>query len=160
MKKLTFYPVLFLFPLLFSCNQGNKSAKEASTVTAVKTDSLSKEECFAAIDSNDKADLKIKTLSDGTVTGSMVINYFEKGKNDGTLEGKFKGDTLFADYTFKIGTQNPVVYKNPLAFLKKDGKLILGVGQIVTSMGRSYFVKGKAIRFDKSKFTFSPVACK
>nr|WP_233174105.1 hypothetical protein [Pedobacter sp. ASV19] len=104
--------------------------------------------------------MKIKTLSTGKIAGKLVINYLDKGKNDGVVEGNFKGDTLFVDYTFKIGTSNPTIYKNPLAFLKKDGKLVMGVGQIETSLGKSYFVKGKPINFDKGRFVFAPVDCK
>ncbi|MNH42269.1 hypothetical protein D3C79_1039360 [compost metagenome] len=89
-----------------------------------------------------------------------MINYIDKGKNEGIVAGAYKGDTLFVDYTFKIGTENKTMYKNPLAFLKKDGKLILGVGQIETSMGKSYFVKGKPIDFEKGRFTFDSAVCK
>jgi len=158
MKNSALFTLLCASALFASCGQttdGNK-AKDAE---AAKLDSLATAECYVALDSNDKATLKLKTLADGNVTGSMLIAYHEKGKNDGTLEGKFSGDTLFVSYTFKIGTDNPTEYKNPLAFLKKDGKLILGVGVIETYLGRSYFAKDKPIRFDKSKFTFDPAAC-
>jgi hypothetical protein len=94
------------------------------------------------------------------ITGHLLINYIDKGKNEGLISGAYKGDTLFVDYTFKIGTENKTMYKNPLAFLKKDGKLILGVGQIETSMGKSYFVKGKPIDFEKGRFTFDTAVCK
>lgn len=113
-----------------------------------------------AIDGKDTADLSIKTMNSGKVKGKLVINYAEKGKNDGEIAGAYSGDTLFVDYTFKIGNENKTIYKNPLAFLSKDGKLILGVGQIETTLGRSYFVKGKPISFDKGRFTFAPADCK
>ena len=158
MKNQVLFTLLCASALFASCSQnsdGNKS-KEAG---AAKTDTVGTKECYVALDSNDKATLKLRTLADGKVTGNLLIAYHEKGKNDGTLEGKFSGDTLFVDYTFKIGTENPTVYKNPLAFLKKDGQLIMGVGVIETYLGRSYFAKDKPIRFDRSKFIFDPAAC-
>jgi hypothetical protein len=155
MKNSALFTILCASALFASCGQ-NSDGNKADVVQA---DSLATAECYVALDSNDKATLKLNTFADGKVTGNLLIAYHEKGKNDGTLEGKFSGDTLFVDYTFKIGTDNPTVYKNPLAFLKKDGQLVLGVGVIETYVGRSYFAKDKPIRFDKSKFIFDPAAC-
>lgn len=156
MKTPAFFVAAAAAFFLFSCNQGAKSPDKTA---AAKADSLKKSDCFKAIDGNDTASLTMKTLSTGKTTGTLVINYLDKGKNDGQFEGTFKGDTLFVDYTFKIGKSNPTVYKNPLAFLKKDGKLVLGVGQIETNLGKSYFVKGKPISFDRGRFTFEPADC-
>lgn len=157
MKKTILYTMLTAIPMVYSCSQNADTSK--ADAAAALMDSLGKKECFVAMDSTDKAELKIKTLSNGEVKGSLVINYLEKGKNDGLLVGKFSGDTLFVDYTFKIGTDNPTEYKNPLAFLKQGDKLILGVGQIETHLGRSFFVKGKPISFEKGRFIFAPVDC-
>lgn len=156
MKKSILYLACMAVPLVYSCTQGNNSEKTA----AAKVDTTVSSACYLAIDSLDTADLHLNTSSKGKITGDLVINFKDKGDNVGKVAGEFRGDTLFVDYTFKIGKENPVVYKNPLAFLKKDGKLILGVGQIETSVGRSYFVKGKPISFDKGRFTFAPVDCK
>ncbi|WP_316746797.1 hypothetical protein [Pedobacter gandavensis] len=155
MKKSILYLACMAVPLAYSC-QGNNSEKKA----AAKTDSVVSSECYLAIDGVDTADLHLNTSANGKITGDLLINFKDKGDNVGKIAGGFKGDTLFVDYTFKIGKNNPEVYKNPLAFLKKDGKLILGVGQIVTSVGKSYFEKGKPISFDKGRFTFAPVDCK
>ncbi|MEQ7800808.1 hypothetical protein ABDJ41_13460 [Pedobacter sp. ASV1-7] len=150
-------PILYLsflaLPLIFSCNQTEQKSAELK-------DSAIHKECFIAIDGKDTANLELETFEGGKITGHLLINYVDKGKNDGILAGAYKGDTLFVDYTFKIGTENKTMYKNPLAFLKKDGKLILGVGQIETSMGKSYFVKGKPIDFEKGRFTFDSATCK
>ncbi len=158
MRKIAFYTALFALPLLVSCSQNTDTA-DAKAAAEAKMDSAATKTCFVAKDEGDQADLQLRLLSDGKVKGSLVINYAEKGNNNGEIEGEFKGDTLFVDYTFKVGTENPTVYKNPLAFLKQGEQMILGVGQIETSMGKSYFVKGKPIRFDKSKFKFTSVPC-
>ena len=89
-----------------------------------------------------------------------MIKYTGKEQNVGTIAGKFNGDTLFVDYTFTVGESDKPTYKNPLALLKKDKQMILGVGQIETTLGRSYFVKGEPINFERGKFTFEPTICK
>lgn len=159
MKKPGLYLSFLALPLVFSCTQtGNKSSELKDTLSSI-TPTIAKQECFVAVDERDTAKLTLHTNDNGKITGHLVINYIDKGKNDGQVSGAYKGDTLFVDYTFKIGTTNKVFYKNPLAFLKKDGELILGVGQIETSMGKSYFVKGKPISFDKGRFKFVSTAC-
>ncbi|MFA4870354.1 MAG: hypothetical protein WC623_19315 [Pedobacter sp.] len=153
MKNPGLYLSFLALPLLFSCNQTEQKSAELK-------DSAIHKECFISIDGKDTANLELETFEGGKITGNLLINYIDKGKNEGVVAGAYKGDTLFVDFTFKIGTENKTMYKNPLAFLKKDGKLILGVGQIETSMGKSYFVKGKPIDFEKGRFTFDSTVCK
>jgi hypothetical protein len=99
-------------------------------------------------------------MASGKVTGSLLVKYAEKPQNKGEINGKFHGDTLLVDYRFNTGKDTTKAFTNPLAFLKKDGKLIMGVAQIETTLGRSYFVKGKPINYDAGKFTFIEVPCK
>lgn len=160
MKKSAPFLALIASAVLFSCTQGgNNSTEQADSLAKAKLDTVLHKECFIAIDETDTATLSLNTHGTDKVTGHLLIKYATKDKNDGELKGSFKGDTLFVDYTFKVG-DDKVVHKNPLAFLKKDGKLILGVGVIETTLGRSYFAKDKPINFERGKFTFDPVACK
>lgn len=156
MKRNILYFVLAAIPFAYACNQNNKTAIGAKT----KTDSLVNENCYAAGFEKDSAAMNVKILASGKVTGSLLVNYADKPHNNGTINGKFNGDTLLVDYRFKTGEDTVKVYTNPLAFLKKDGKLIMGVGQIETTLGRSYFVKGKPINFEAGKFVFQEVDCK
>jgi hypothetical protein len=121
---------------------------------------IGKQECYVAIDGTDTAFLDLNILDNGAIDGNLLIKFADKPKNTGILAGKFSGDTLFVDYSFTLGEAETPIYKNPLAFLKKDGKLTLGVGQIETTLGKSYFVKGQPINFERGKFTFEPGACK
>jgi hypothetical protein len=139
---------LLLIGLLQSCETGNNHLKQQDTVFT--------RSAFIAIDGKDTARLNLKTGNE-IVEGKLVIKHYNKVNNDGFLRGSFKGDTLYADYSFRKGT-NKVIYKNPLAFLRKDGKLILGVGTLENMFGRTYFRKDKPIEFDEGRFTFTPVA--
>jgi len=156
MKKNPIYLVLISIPFIFACNQNN----QADSNSANKNDSLTNQICYAAAFEKDSATMIIKTFSSGKIKGSLLVRYGSKPENNGLIEGKFKGDTLYVDYRFNTGGDTTKVFTNPLAFLKKDGKLIMGVGQIETTLGRSYFVKGKPINYEAGKFIFNEVNCK
>ncbi|GAA3964521.1 hypothetical protein GCM10022246_17070 [Pedobacter ginsengiterrae] len=154
MKNKIIYLVFAAFPFVYACNSSDKKAETA------KVDSLISETCYASSFEKDSAAMILKTMASGKVTGSMLIKYGDKPQNNGKIDGKFHGDTLLVDYRFNTGTDSTKAFTNPLAFLKKDGKLIMGVAQIETTLGKSYFVKGKPINYEAGKFTFVEVPCK
>lgn len=149
---------------ILGCNQGtNKS--EVTNATDAKAEANN--QCFLAVHEKDTASLNITTAANGQVKGDLVIatgelnpGSIEKVLNNGQIEGRFRGDTLFVDYTYTTGTVNKTVYKNPLAFLRNREQLILGVGEIETYLGKTYFVKGKPINFEIGKYRFDSVDCK
>ena len=162
MKKTSILFVLFASLFIYSCNQGTKDSSQGSA------DSLALSNlCYTAVFEKDTAQLKVQTDANGKITGDLTINYgevkpnsLEKVINVGTIAGNFRGDTLFVDYTHTSGSINKKGFKNPLAFLKVGENLILGVGDIETHLGRSYFVSGKPINFEIARFKFIPVDCK
>ena len=87
------------------------------------------------------------------------MNVFNMSKKVEKIAVEFHGDTLFAAYTFIQGGYEKITYKNPVVFLKRGNKLILGNEKIETTMGASYFVKGTAIDFDRVKYKFINVDC-
>jgi len=149
---------------LLSCNQG---ADKSEQVGAASTRADAKVQCYQAVFEKDTADMKLTTMAGGKVKGSLVMAYgktrpnqLEQTVNSGEVQGSFKGDTLYVNYTYTTGSINKTVYTNPLAFLKKGETLIMGVGAIETQMGRTYFVKGKPIDYEIGRFRFAPVGCK
>lgn len=163
MKNSIYLLAVIASSLIFSCNQPkygeDKTADSTSTATV-------NEQCYQALTEKDTADLKFVTAKDGKVTGDLVMKYglkpneVERVINTGKVEGSFSGDTLYLNYLYRAGSLNKTLYQNPLALLKKDGKLIMGVGKIETSVGRSYFVKNQPIDFEKGRFKFDPTDCK
>lgn len=157
------YKLIFLTPLLlFSCSHHKN-------IPSGNMDSYkllnNPERCFRAIYQKDTAFLKFKTAPDGKIQGKLIIKYAEteplaQGKEfyQGDIKGKFTKDTLFADYTFTDG-DNKTIYRNPLALLKKDNKLILGFGVTVNYLGRTWFRDHHTISFDKSRFQFVAAEC-
>jgi len=161
MKK-TFILFSFIATLfLYSCNQGANNNQEASADSTAIVNA-----CYIAVFETDTAYLNTQTDPNGKVTGDLTIKYgelkpnaLEKGSNVGTIEGDFRGDTLFVDYTHTSGSIYKVGFKNPLALLKEGDNLVLGIGEIITQIGQSYFVKGKPIDFQTARFRFVPMEC-
>ncbi len=142
-------------PLIYSCGQGGNNQSKNETSNVVR-DTV--KQCYTSSFEGDSAILNIKIIDSIDVVGDLVINYAEKPQNNGIVRGKFKGDTLYVDYSFKTG-QNPQEFSNPLAFIKQENHLKMGVGVIETAYGRSYFAKDKPINFERGKFDFAPTAC-
>ena len=151
MKKLM---CIAITAFVFSCGRSAVKDKQADTVTDKILDST----CYVATDRNDTAYLKINAFESGDIKGLLAIHYFQSPASNGQLTGKFKGDTLFADYTYTTGTEKEL-HRNPLAFLRRQDSLVLGVGEIETMAGRSYFKLGTAIDFNKGRFRFKSHSC-
>jgi len=159
MKKTNLY-YFFAALLLFGCNNSSKNSAQTDSLFRADADTILRNQCYIGIDGKDTAYLNINMHSKGTVTGDLKINFSFNPDNDGTIEGKFIGDTLFADYTFITEINKDKQNKNPLAFLKTGDQLTLGFGVIETTLGKSYFVKDKPINFERGRFKFAPIDCK
>jgi hypothetical protein len=154
MKKTFIYLAIIAFNSLISCNEGNNKSHQK-----LHSDLLVKKQCFIALFRQDTALLRIDSFKSGKITGNLVMKYSKSPKYDGTLKGKFNGDTLFADYTFITDSVKTAFNRNPLAFLKKENELVLGVGVIMVYPGGSFLSKSKPINFEKGRFRFKPVNC-
>lgn len=163
MKNLIYSLILLAFGMVSACNQPQYKGDQVAEGDSVAT---IKNQCYQAVFEKDTGDLKITTDAKGKVTGDLVMKYgpkpnaVERVINQGKVDGSFRGDTLFLNYLYTSGSLNKTLYQNPLAFLKKGEQLQMGVGEIVHSVGRSYFVENKPIDFDKGRFKFDPVECK
>lgn len=152
MKNLVLVCLLLVCSIIVSC----KKEESKKVVIAEKPISVA---CYKALYETDTLELKINTLKDGKITGDMVMKIIDLPKKDGKITGEFRGDTLFIDYSFFQGTKKEIIFKNPMALLKKGNELILGNGKIETYLGRSYFAKGTPIDFDRVKYKFTTVDC-
>ncbi|EIA08577.1 hypothetical protein [Flavobacterium frigoris] len=157
MKKLGLFCLLLACIGLESCKKDqSEKVVEAAKAEAEATIST---ECYRALYENDTVNLKINTLKNGKITGDMVMKIIDMPEKVGEIAGEFRGDTLFASYTFIQGGYEKKTYKNPMAFLKKGDQLILGNGKIEMAMGASYFAKGEPIDFDSVKYKLTKVDC-
>ena len=154
MKKNILLGMLLVGLFFFSCNKNQKD-----TTSQESEEKPVKVQCYVAIYEEDTIDLKINTLKNGKLSGNMEMKLLNMPIKIGKIVGEFRGDTLLVDYTFIQGQNEKVVFKNPMALLKKGEELVLGNGEIQTYLGKSYFAKGKPIDFENVKYKFSPEDC-
>ncbi|QKJ30101.1 hypothetical protein HQ865_10130 [Mucilaginibacter mali] len=161
--KTPIYTLAFVASIfLFSCGQGKKS-------NAINMGHLSEgKHCYVAALEGDSATLTFDIDKYGSIKGQLNINYQKAdsavASRENTagdlIKGEFRGDTLFADYSFKSGKTGKEKYANPVALLHKGDTLVMGRGRIYEYLGRTYFDPKTPIDFSKSKFRFMPVECK
>lgn len=114
--------------------------------------------CYQSISGSDTAWLSIDTAK-SPISGKLTYNYTGKKEIlDGQFKGKMYGDTLKGHFDFKINNAEPP-FRNPVAFLKKDGKLTMGEGQFMTVMGSGEFDDRVPIVFENGRFVFEEINC-
>jgi hypothetical protein len=156
MKNLGLFCLLLVCIGLESCKKKPSQKEVDAQAQAEKQMSV---QCYTSLYENDTLELKINTLKNGKITGNMVMKISNMPKKVGKIAGEFRGDTLFAAYTFIQGANDKMTFKNPVALLKRGDELILGNGKIVTYLGASNFAKGEPIDFDRVKYKFTAVDC-
>jgi len=163
MKNDIYTLIFFISMFLFSCNHDTKNTAPHNNDNHKPIENH--EQCFLAVCQKDSAFLKFKTMPKGKIQGELVIKYAEPAPNTlekefyhGDITGQFKKDTLFVDYIFADGAKT-TIYRNPMALLKKNNKLILGFGAIENYLGKTWFINHKEINFNKSRFQFLPTEC-
>ncbi|PWS26761.1 hypothetical protein DHW03_12070 [Pedobacter yonginense] len=143
--------------LFASCQ--NTSTKTTTTTDSTMTTSVdhakNADQCFEYIKNRDTANLKLVEVND-SISGDLSYNFYEKDKNNGTISGIVKGDTLIADYTFNSEGSKSV---RQVVWLKKDGKLLEGFGDIEETDGKMRFKNISQLSFTNA-LQFNPVECK
>jgi hypothetical protein len=114
-----------------------------TTVSAVIPEESDSQECYAFVKNRDTVSMKIHAKGE-EYSGDLSYNLFEKDRNKGTFGGEMKGDTLITEYTFDSEGMRSV---REAVFLKKDGKLYEGFGEVLEKEGKTVFK-------DRSKLNF------
>jgi hypothetical protein len=84
----------------------------------------------------------------------MLYQLKERDRNNGTLQGTIKGDTLIADYTF---SSEGMVSVRQVAFLKQQEGLREGFGELKQKNNQWVFANPRALQF--TGFVLTPAAC-
>lgn len=154
MKKVIVLGVVFM-SVLISCKKEKEAASAASKKITVE-EPVS-EECYSAIIKKDTIAMTLNIKGDQLISGKLSYNFYEKDKSFGTLIGKIKGDTLFADYAFMSEGVSSI---RQVAFLKKGNTYVEGFGAVVDdNKGKVTFKDMKQLKFDGS-IVLSKVDCK
>lgn len=129
---------IFSAIMLSSCNSGED--KIITTVPAIQ---------YTAIRAGDTA-IASMHISKSTFKGVMEIHYEGDYKDSGDVKGVIKGDTLIGDYHFQhYGL--PQWKRDPIAFLRKGDKLIMGQGIIKLTMTIPHYNPAIPINYDERK---------
>lgn len=150
--RTSFFFLAMATGLLGACNSENSDKKTAdsteliaedTTFTATKPAEGNSTECYTYTKNRDTVTMKLNIAGE-EYTGELDYRFFEKDKSKGTFAGEMKGDTLIAEYTFDAEGMRSV---REVVFLKKDGNLVEGFGDVEE--------KGAKVMFkDRSKLAF------
>lgn len=110
--------------------------------------------CYLHTHERDSVRLSITVAAD-SATGTLHFKNYQIDSSQGTVEGRFRGDTLFVIYDFQAeGSHN----RTEEAFLKRGADLIRGIGDR-EPVGNTYrFTNRSTIDFDAGQI-FQPVSC-
>ncbi|MBP2284557.1 hypothetical protein H4V97_002875 [Flavobacterium sp. CG_23.5] len=148
---------LVLMSILVSC----KKEKEVEVVPVapekIAVEESISEECYSGTIKKDTISMNLIVKGNQVTSGKLSYNFYEKDKNEGTLVGEIKGDTLLADYTFMSEGVSSV---RQVVFLKKGNTYVEGFGDVVDdNKGKVAFKDRKQLKFD-GKTVLSKVECK
>lgn len=113
------------------------------------------DQCYTSRLNGNIVALSFNVNSHQEVNGKLSYNITGKDKNEGTIIGNMKGDTLIADYTFMSEGVSSV---REVVFLQKDGSLIEGYGDVVDANNKVTFKDKKKLKFD-AKNTLTKSDC-
>jgi thioredoxin-related protein len=148
--------------LLAACNSENKTtqATDISVATSADTNNVQTAQtfsdgCYAYIKNRDTALLSLKVAGE-EITGDLSYKLYEKDSNKGTIAGEIKGDTIIAEYDFNSEGVRSI---REIVFLKRDGKLYEGFGEVETKGTKTMFRNRASLKFDEG-LIFDASDCK
>ncbi len=142
--------IILLFLVIFNSCRNEKSIEEQMSNKTTC--------CYRAISNGDTAYLSIDTAS-SQIIGLIDFNYVaDKKKYKGQFRGVMNQDTLKGHYDFQLNNLGKW-YRNPVAFLKQDGKFIMGVGKFSMVWGSAYFDEKIPVDYAKGRFVFERGEC-
>ena len=138
---------IFFAVLMLSC----ENKKEQTPITTTELPNGSPEvvaptlHCYMFTNGKDSISLSY-TQENDEIDGWMNYDFFEKDGSIGEIDGKFFGDTLKLEYEFM---SEGMISEQQVYFLKKDGKLYRGAGDMKTNNdSMMVYSDPKQIKFD------------
>jgi thioredoxin-related protein len=148
--------------ILAACNSEEKRgdvtdssvARPADASVVEKAEAFS-DGCYAYKKNRDTATLTLRVAGE-EITGDLRYKLYEKDSNQGTIAGEIKGDTIIAEYDFNSEGVRSI---REIVFLKKDGRLYEGSGEVETKGSKVLFKNRASLKFDEG-LIFDPANCK
>lgn len=141
MKNIITHLALFSF-IFTSCND-----QSTTNSTATLSDKMNEPStCYSYSKDSNNIMMHI-TIADNLVTGDLLIEYYQKDKNTGKINGEMKGDTLYAEYTFMSEGLNSI---REVAFLKNGNELTEGFGDVEERSSKTVFTNKAKLKFENN----------
>src|SRR6187402_362322 len=86
--------------ILVSCNNKAKVNSEVPIAPQVPVTETLGNKCYLSLVNNDTVLMQLNINVNNEVNGKLTYIPYQKDKNEGTIVGNIKEDTLIADYTF------------------------------------------------------------
>jgi len=141
--------ICVLYLALISCTNGGAHRSSTSGNEGQATSGEhgktpgSYQYCFVTAD--DTAILSLR-ITEGGVSGKLLLQYFGKERNDGKLENAyFRNDTLIADYQY-WSDDGPGLRE--VMFLIRDGIALEGYGATQSVGEKKVFTSHKSVSFN------------
>jgi hypothetical protein len=147
MKNIQILGLSLVICFFYSC--GNQNTGKPGSEDQINL--LAEGERYTAIYERDTAMLTI-IRKGKKIEGKLRFIYGSGIPQGGTIKGIVKGDTILADYHYQ--SQKGQWQRNPIAMLRKGGKLYMGVGETKFAWGRTYFANTASIDYEKGRFVF------
>ncbi|KUJ60093.1 hypothetical protein AR687_19530 [Flavobacteriaceae bacterium CRH] len=157
MKKVLAITIMIL-SVFISCKKENAPIAPEIAPSAPKEAEIVEpagDQCYVSTANNSTISLSFNVNSHQEVNGKLSYSLYGKDKNEGTLIGNMKGDTLIADYTFSSEGVSSV---REVAFLQRENTFIEGYGDVVNANDKVTFKDKSKLKFD-SKTTLTKVDC-
>nr|WP_315220843.1 hypothetical protein [uncultured Flavobacterium sp.] len=155
MKKIIVLAVIIL-GVFASCKKTTTEELVPAAPKSAAAPEPSGDQCYISKVNNGIVELSFTVNSMQEVNGKLLYNLYEKDKNEGTIVGNIKGDTLIAEYTFMSEGVSSV---REVAFLQKDGAFIEGFGDVIESNDKVVFKDRTKLKFDVEN-TMTRIDCK
>lgn len=145
MKKVILLGFVFV-SFLVSCKKEKEIEEAPSESEKIIIDEQVSRECYRGIINKDTISMTLHIKGNELTSGTLSYIFYEKDKNEGTLIGEIKGDTLFADYTFM---SEGITSVRQVVFLKKEVSYVEGYGDVVDdAKGKITFKDTKQLKFE------------
>lgn len=155
MKRLIFLALAGAF-ITVACNNESTTNKENTVQPKTEHAAMPAATCYIGVSGRDSVVLTLRKGEEGLAEGELNYLFYEKDKSRGTFSGRMKGDTLFADYTYKSEGMEST---REVAFLQQGNTISEGYGDATEIQGVMTFKDPRKVEFGKG-FVLNQVECR
>jgi len=102
--------------------------------------------CYGYAEGENRVTLKLAPATGDSVRGKLTYALAGKDRNEGTLTGRMRGDTLVGEYAFR--SEGTASVREVVFLFRPDG-VYEAVGPVAERSGRMEFTERRALRFDQ-----------